>query len=50
MDVMEQLKDELRKLAHDKICHEELIGRLEGQVERLKGKNKELKGRVNELE
>lgn len=24
-DVMEQLKDELRKLAHDKICHEELI-------------------------
>jgi hypothetical protein len=28
-DVIEQLKDELRKLAHDKIMQEEIIQRLE---------------------
>ncbi len=49
-DVIEQLKDELRKLAHDKIMQEELINRLESKIGRTKDKNKELKGRVNELE
>lgn len=31
---MEQLRDELRKLAHEKIMQEEMIQRLEGQISR----------------
>lgn len=49
-DVMEQLKDELRKLAHDKIINEEMIQRLEGQLSRNKNKNKNLKAKVSDFE
>ena len=49
-DVIEQLKDELRKLAHDKIINEEMIQRLEGQISRTKDKNKDLKGKLQDLE
>lgn len=49
-DVIEQFKDELRKLTHDKIMLEEMIQRLEGQVSRVKDKNKGLKLRCSDLE
>jgi chromosome segregation ATPase len=48
--VIEQLKDELRKLAHDKILQEEMIQRLEGQICRCKDKIKDLKQKRQELE
>ena len=49
-DVIEGLKDELRKLAHDKIIQEELVQRLETQAARYKGKYKEQKAKITELE
>ena len=49
-DVIEQLKDELRKLAHDKIMQEEMIQRLEGQISRSKDKIRDLKLKRAELE
>ena len=49
-DVIEQLKDELRKLAHDKIMQEEMIQRLEGQISRSKDKIRDLKLKRTELE
>lgn len=49
-DVIEQLKDELRKLAHDKILQEEMIQRLEGQISRNKEKIRDLKLKKAELE
>jgi len=48
--VIEQLKDELRKLAHEKIMQEEAGQRLESQVGRAKDKNRELKSKVQDLE
>ncbi len=50
LDVMEQLRDELRKLAHDKILQEEMIQRMEGQISRSKEKIKDLKSKRAELE
>ena len=47
---MDQLKDEIRKLAHDKILNEETIQRLESQLERSKSKSRDLKTRLGELE
>jgi len=44
--VIEQLKDELRKLAHEKIMHEETVLRLETQAARSKEKYRELKSKV----
>ena len=49
-DVIEQLRDELRKLAHDKIMQEEMIQRLEGQISRSKDKIRDLKLKRTELE
>ena len=49
-DVIEQLKDELRKLAHEKIMHEETVQRLETQATRSKEKYRELKSKVSDLE
>lgn len=52
--MIEQLKDELRKLAHEKIMQEEAGQRLESQVARAKDKNRELKfilkSKVQDLE
>ncbi len=42
-DVIENLKDELRKLAHEKIIQEELVQRLEGSASRYKAKYKDIK-------
>ena len=47
---MDQLKDEIRKLAHDKIINDETIQRLESQIERTKGKSRDLKLRLADLE
>ena len=49
-DVIEQLKDELRKLAHEKIMQEETVQRFESQAVRSKDKNRDLKSKVSELE
>ena len=48
--MIEQLKDELRKLAHEKIMQEEAGQRLECQIARAKDKNRELKSKVQDLE
>lgn len=37
-------------MAHDKICMEDVIHRLESQLARTKEKNKDLKSKVSELE
>lgn len=49
-DVIEGLKDELRKLAHDKIIQEELSQKLETQAARYKDKYRSQKGKIRELE
>jgi len=49
-DVIEGLKDELRKLAHDKIIQEELVHKLETQAARYKDKYRGQKGKISELE
>ncbi len=48
--MIEQLKDELRKLAHDKILNEENLQKLETQLTRGKEKNRDLKSKVTDLE
>ena len=48
--MIEQLKDELRRLAHEKVMQEEVVGRMEGQVQRNKEKHRELKSKLQDLE
>eukprot|EP00347_Sterkiella_histriomuscorum_P020750 403336615 len=43
LDVIEQLRDELRKLAHEKIVQEEQIQRVESDLLKYKDKNRDLK-------